>query len=151
RQQEAHDIMAANTQRMKHVGRLRDARDEVAVRDDDGLIGRIGVGQESYRGRIGIFGCAEPDRLKGALPGDPLGIGGFLEGTDVGVGGKTRIVLADDTIEQVDARHYKTPPGDMFPRQLDVLCRVWISSALVRKTGDRLPDYRLFAARLSPG
>src|SRR5262249_2910934 len=84
---------------------------------------RVGIGQELKRGCIGIFGSAELDGIKGAVSGNALGVGNCLEGPDVGVGGENRIVLADDTIEQVDARHYKAPPGDAFPRRLDVLCR----------------------------
>ena len=41
RQQEAHDIVRADAQRMKHVGGLRDAADEIAVADH-GAAGRPG-------------------------------------------------------------------------------------------------------------
>ena len=106
RQQEAHDLAWTYAQRMKHVGGLRDAADEIAVADHEGLVGRIGVGEEFYRGRVRIVRGAELDRLIGARCGDTVGVGGFLEIQNLGVAGKIRIVVADHTIEQMHARHF---------------------------------------------
>ncbi|MHC2577439.1 hypothetical protein ACVMHR_002178 [Bradyrhizobium diazoefficiens] len=49
RQHEADDVALLRAERVKHVGGLRDARHEVAVRDHNRRIGRIGVLQELDR------------------------------------------------------------------------------------------------------
>ena len=80
-------------------------REEVAVADDERRVGRVGIGQELNRGRIGIEGRAEPDRVIGARRGEAVEIGNLFEDADVGVRGQTGIFAADGAIEQVNACH----------------------------------------------
>ena len=84
RKQEAHHVAAADTERVKHVGGLRHARDEIAVADDDWRVGRVGIGQELDGGCIGIVGGAELNGIIGALGGDAVSVRDLFEGTDVG-------------------------------------------------------------------
>ena len=76
----------ADAERVKHVGGLRHAREEIAVGDHDRRIGRIGILQELERRRVGIARSAEPEGVVGALGRDAVGVGSLLEGADVGVG-----------------------------------------------------------------
>jgi hypothetical protein len=97
--------MGTRAKRVKHVGCLCHARDEVAVADDDGRVRRVGVGEKLDRRRIGIVRRAELDRVIGALGGDAVGVRNLLKGAHVGVRSKTRIFVADAVIEQMYARH----------------------------------------------
>lgn len=90
---------------MKHVGGLRDARDEVAVGDDERRVGRIGVLQKLDRRHDGVARSSELDGIIGALGRDAVGVRDLLEGPDLLVRQKLRIVVADEPIERVDARH----------------------------------------------
>jgi len=105
RQHEADDVALLRAERVKHVGGLRDAADEVAVRDHDRRVRRIGVLQELDRGPVGIARRAEPDGVIGALGRDAIGVRNLLEGPDLCVRRQVRIVVADQPIERVDARH----------------------------------------------
>ena len=85
RQQEADDIARPDAERVKHVGGLRDAGDEIAIGDHDRLVGRIGIGEELHRRRIGIVGGAELDRLIGALGSDAVRIRDLFESPHLGI------------------------------------------------------------------
>ena len=84
RKQEADDVATPDSERVEHVGGLRHARDEIAVGDHDRRVGRVGIGEELDRGRIGITGGPELDGIIGALGGDAVSVRDLLEGTDVG-------------------------------------------------------------------
>jgi hypothetical protein len=105
RKHEAYDVIIANSQRMEHVGGLRHSRDEIAVGNHDGRVCRVGIGEELDSGSIGIFGCPELDGIIGALGCDALGVGSPFEGSDIGFRCKSRIFVADQSIERMYARH----------------------------------------------
>ncbi|MET4113723.1 hypothetical protein ABIB85_000138 [Bradyrhizobium sp. JR1.5] len=105
RQHEADDVALLHAKRVKHVGGLRDARDEVAVRDHDRRVGGIGILQELDRRSVGVAGRPEPDGVVSALGRDAIGVSDLLEGPNFGVRRQVRIVAADEPIERVDARH----------------------------------------------
>ncbi|MGY3420066.1 hypothetical protein ACVWZW_000541 [Bradyrhizobium sp. F1.13.4] len=105
RQHEADDVALLDTKRVKHVGGLRDARDEVAVRDHDRRVGRIGVLQELERRPVGVTGRTQPDGVVSALGRDAIGVRDLLEGSNLRVRCQLRIVVADEPIERMDARH----------------------------------------------
>jgi hypothetical protein len=102
---------------MEHVGGLRQAREEVAVGNDERRVGRVGIGQELDRGCVRIVGRAEPYRVIGACRGDAVEIGNLFEGAGVGVRGQIRKFAADGAIEQVNGLPWLlAPPGDPLPR-----------------------------------
>ena len=72
RKQEAHHIAAVDAEGVKHVGGLRHARDEIAMADDDRIVGRVRIGEKLDRGRIGIVGRTQSDGIVGALRGDAI-------------------------------------------------------------------------------
>ena len=43
RKQQTDDIATADAESLKHVGGLRHARDEIAVADDDRVVGRVRI------------------------------------------------------------------------------------------------------------
>ncbi|MGY4358199.1 hypothetical protein ACVW0J_004692 [Bradyrhizobium sp. i1.7.7] len=105
RQHEADDVALLDAERVKHVGGLRDARDEIAIGDHERRVGRIGVLQELDRGPVGVARRTEPDGVISALGRDAIGVRDLLEGPDLCVRREVRIVVADEPIERVDARH----------------------------------------------
>ena len=105
RQHEADDVALLDAERVKHVGGLRDARDEVAIRDHDRRVGRIGILQELDRRPVGVARRTEPDGVVGALGRDAIGVRDLLEGPNLCVRRQVWIVAADEPIERVDARH----------------------------------------------
>lgn len=85
RQHEADDVALLHAQRVKHVGGLRDARDEVAVRDHDRRVGGIGILQELDRRPVGVADRTQPDGVIGAVGRDAIGVRDLLEGSNLGV------------------------------------------------------------------
>src|SRR3954462_4132602 len=116
---------------MKHVGGLRRPRDQVAIGDDERRVTEVGVGQKLERRRIRIGGGAALDRLERALRGDALAIGRLLEGADVSRSGEARIIAADQTIKQMDARHGLVPPGDVSSNRA---CRLYCMARSARSS-----------------
>ncbi|MGY3144997.1 hypothetical protein ACVWYQ_001996 [Bradyrhizobium sp. USDA 3397] len=116
-QHEADNVALLGAERVKHVGGLGDARDEIAVRDHQRRVGRIGILQELDRRPVGIALGTKPDGVIGALGRDAVGVGDLLECPDLLVRQQFRIVVADQPIERVDARHEFRPPSDACPRR----------------------------------
>src|SRR5579872_1084828 len=94
---------------MEHVGSLRHARDEIAVGDHYWRICRVGIGKELDGGSIGIVGCPELDGIIGVLGRDAISVGDLLKSANIGRRGKSRIVVADESIERMYA-HHSPPP-----------------------------------------
>jgi hypothetical protein len=127
---------------VEHVGGLRDAGNEIAVRDHKRRVGRIGIGQKLERWRIGISARAEPDRIIGALGGDPVLVGNSFEGSNVGVRSEIGKFVANGPIEQVDACHLLFLPPDTDSR-LDLPSDYQVS--LCRMSGISLESRALSA------
>ncbi|MGY3074422.1 hypothetical protein ACVWZZ_000793 [Bradyrhizobium sp. LM6.10] len=118
RQHEADDVALLDAERVKHVGGLRDARDEVAVRHNDRRVGGIGILQELDRRLVGVARRTQSDRVVGALGRDAIGVRDLLESSNLGVRCQVRIVAADEPIERVDARHGIPSSLRCIPRAL---------------------------------
>jgi hypothetical protein len=91
---------------MEHIRGLGYARDKIAVGNHYRRFGRVGVREELDRESVGICSRAQLDGIVGSLDGNAIPEGDLFEGTDVSFRGKRRIVVADQSIERVYARHF---------------------------------------------
>jgi hypothetical protein len=109
---------------MEHVGGLRHARDEIAVGNHNWRVCGVGIGEELDSGSIGILGSPELDGIIGALGDDAVCVGDLFESTDVGLRRKSRIFVADQSIERMYARH-GLPSLVSFPSAVHFKTYLW--------------------------